>query len=94
MHLELPSQRGGGRVWAGGDPARFYELYVKEFARVGEPMEDDDGRRVKQALALWKRVGERHIFSFKPQTAPALSSKDILGVELSELAGVFQVRVD
>ena len=156
IHLELPSQRNHSRLWSGGDPLKFYELYVKEMSRLGsgggggagsnaasappppgrpismaapsvasttasthqqqqQDLEELEMLQILDNLRLWRRVGERKMFSFhlhltkalqtfqpRPREttaadagAPsrvnstghpggAMSSKDILGVDLHD----------
>jgi len=183
LHLELPSHRNSNRLWSGGDPLKFYELYTKEMARVGgggdggglgigggrpggvtvggqppprpvsfmpsggmaaaavtaaassqqqhqQDLEDLETMQILESLRLWRRVGERKMFSFhlhltkafqalsstqrreggaiaaaastatgaatggaRPMTLNstamgALTSKDILGVDLQDFTNV------
>ena len=70
-------------MWLGGDPLRFYEVYVKEMSRAGALTKDsEEWYIVQDTIAKWKRVGQRHLFSFQSQGSKAYSSKDILGIEL------------
>jgi hypothetical protein len=67
LHLELPSQWTHGRAWLGGDPLKFYELYVREMSRVGA----GNGSSEASAAAAAAAVAAA---SAPPPVAPPLAS--------------------
>jgi hypothetical protein len=89
VHLELPSPRHPSRVWFGGDPLRFYELYHSELLRLGEEAgEEAEAASIRNAHQQWKRIGERKLFFFQKAGLTGPAGKDILGVGLETFVSV------